>query len=88
MKHIRPKGDHGKQISSILIERQQEIGLLNSHHTQNSQTLHEGDIESNYSYDKSARVKESASLLQAYVEAEAKKGNMMYKKTGKMLLAV
>lgn len=88
MRHIKEKGGGNKQISSVLIERQPIIGMLNSHHTQNSQTLHEWDIESNYAYDKSARVKESASLLQAYVETQAKRGNTMYKKTGKMLLAV
>jgi len=31
-----------------LIERQKQVGELNSEYTQNSQTLHEGDIESNY----------------------------------------
>lgn len=88
MKHIKKKDGQDADISSVMIERQKTIGELNSHHTQNSQTLHEWDIESNYDYDKSKKVKESASLLQAYVESEANKGNTMYKKTGKMLFAV
>ncbi len=88
LRHAKSKTADWEEISSVLIERQASIGELNSHHTQNSQTLHEGDIESNYDFNKAERVSKAARLLQAYVENEEKKWNIMYKKYGKMLLAV
>jgi len=34
--------------SLALIEKESEIATINSHHTNNSQTLHFGDIETDY----------------------------------------
>jgi len=54
--------------SIALIEKEPEIAALNSHHTNNSQTLHFGDIETNYSLEKATEVKEAAELLAGYLE--------------------
>jgi len=46
-----------------LIEKNQEVALVNSHKTSNSQTLHFGDIETNYTLEKADKVKKAASLV-------------------------
>ena len=51
-----------------LIEKEDEIAAINSHHTNNSQTLHFGDIETNYTLEKAEDVKEGAELLAGYLE--------------------
>jgi len=43
-------------------------GLINSKPTHNSQTLHEGDIETNYNYEKAIAVKKKSSFTRTYVE--------------------
>lgn len=56
-------------IDSIaLIEKESEIAAINSHSTNNSQTLHFGDIETNYTLEKAEEVKEGAELLAGYLE--------------------
>jgi L-2-hydroxyglutarate oxidase LhgO len=56
-------------IDSIaLIEKESTIAAINSHHTNNSQTLHFGDIETNYTLEKATEVKEGAELLAGYLE--------------------
>ena len=54
--------------SIALIEKESEIAAINSHHTNNSQTLHFGDIETNYTLEKAEEVKEGAELLAGYLE--------------------
>ncbi|MBW4546614.1 MAG: FAD-dependent oxidoreductase [Symplocastrum torsivum CPER-KK1] len=50
-----------------LIEKQPEVALGNSHRTSNSQTLHFGDIETNYTLEKAQKVKGAASLVKNYL---------------------
>ena len=50
-----------------LIEKKTEVALGNSHRTSNSQTLHFGDIETNYTLEKAQKVKGAASLVKNYL---------------------
>ena len=50
-----------------LIEKNQEVALVNSHKTSNSQTLHFGDIETNYTLEKAQKVRKAASLVKNYI---------------------
>ena len=50
-----------------LIEKNADVALVNSKETSNSQTLHFGDIETNYSLEKATRVNRAASMVQNYV---------------------
>lgn len=55
-------------INSIaLIEKNSEVALVNSHKTSNSQTLHFGDIETNYTLEKAQKVKKAANLVKNYI---------------------
>jgi len=75
-------------IDSIaLIEKEPEIAAINSHHTNNSQTLHFGDIETNYTLEKAEKVKEGAELLAGYLENHDP-NREMHAKRSKMVLAV
>ncbi len=51
-----------------LIEKLPEIAALNSHGRNNSQTLHCGDIETNYTLEKALQVKASAQMLVNYAK--------------------
>src|SRR3989344_7705534 len=68
-----------------LIEKYGELALVNSHHTNNSQTLHFGDIETNYTLEKARKVKEAAEMVVAYLQ---KYGQGMFIKSYKMVLGV
>jgi len=75
-------------IDSIaLIEKESEIAAINSHHTNNSQTLHFGDIETNYTLEKAEEVKEGAELLAGYLE-HYDGDREMHAKRSKMVLGV
>ncbi|MDS0476424.1 FAD-dependent oxidoreductase [Natrinema sp. 1APR25-10V2] len=75
-------------IESIaLIEKEAEIAAINSHHTNNSQTLHFGDIETNYTLEKAEEVKEGAELLAGYLENHDP-DREMHAKRSKMVLGV
>ncbi|MGB3291409.1 MAG: FAD-dependent oxidoreductase [Phormidesmis sp.] len=50
-----------------LIEKNAEVALVNSKHTSNSQTLHFGDIETNYSLEKATKVNRAASMVKRYL---------------------
>jgi malate dehydrogenase (quinone) len=50
-----------------LIEKNQAVAWGNSHKTSNSQTLHFGDIETNYTLEKAQKVKRAASLVKNYL---------------------
>ncbi len=56
----------------VLIEKNQEVALVNSHKTSNSQTLHFGDIEKNYTLEKAHKVNRAASLVKNRVSARKK----------------
>ncbi|MFB6079316.1 MAG: FAD-dependent oxidoreductase [Halarchaeum sp.] len=73
--------------SVALIEKEDEIAAINSHHTNNSQTLHFGDIETNYTLEKAEEVKEGAELLAGYLENHDA-DREMHAKRSKMVLGV
>lgn len=66
----------------ILLERNNSFGAVNTNPRMNSQTLHAGDIETNYTFDKSKSVKEATDLLIVYLEKYAKHA---FKKHSKMV---
>ncbi|WP_248515803.1 FAD-dependent oxidoreductase [Salinarchaeum laminariae] len=73
--------------SVALIEKESEIAAINSHHTNNSQTLHFGDIETNYTLEKAEEVKEGAEMLAGYLE-DVDPERELHSKRSKMVLAV
>lgn len=50
----------------VLVEKYSALGQVNSHARNNSQTLHVGDIETNYSIDKVRQVKPAAMMVARY----------------------
>src|SRR5690606_7142346 len=50
------------------IERQRGAGLVNSNVSNNSQTLHEGGIETNYGLRAALRVREGAGLVKGFID--------------------
>ena len=75
-----------------LIEKYSDFGLVNSASYNNSQTLHFGDIETNYSIEKAGSVKRMADMVMKYVEKEKEKdeaeSKKLFSKFSKMVLAV
>ena len=74
-----------------LIEKYSDFGLVNSDFTKNSQTLHFGDIETNYSFEKAKSVKRMADMVMNYLENEKKSTDnqlKIFSKYSKMVLAV
>lgn len=51
-----------------IIEKYSQAAQVNSNTHNNSQTLHFGDIETNYSLEKASRVKKAADLIKNYIE--------------------
>jgi len=75
-------------IKSIgLIEKHSDFGMVASHSTQNSQTLHFGDIETNYSYEKASSVSKGASYVKNYLDTFGKE-DKIHSVFHKMVLAV
>jgi malate dehydrogenase (quinone) len=73
-----------------LLEKYSDFGLVNSASYNNSQTLHFGDIETNYSIEKARSVKWMADMVMKYVESEKASANSLkiFSKYSKMVLAV
>jgi len=73
-----------------LIEKYSDFGLVNSASYNNSQTLHFGDIETNYSIDKARSVKQMADMVMKYLESEKDPSSAkeLFSKYSKMVLAV
>lgn len=73
-----------------LIEKCSDFGLVNSASYNNSQTLHFGDIETNYSIEKARSVKQMADMVMKYLESEKGKSaeHKLFSKYSKMVLAV
>jgi malate dehydrogenase (quinone) len=73
-----------------LIEKYNDLGLVNSASHNNSQTLHFGDIETNYTLEKATSVKRMADMVMKYLEAEklAGRSHKLFSKYSKMVLAV
>lgn len=70
-----------------LIEKEADVALVNSQKTSNSQTLHFGDIETNYTLEKAERVNRGASLVKQYL-LNGDPERVVYSKYHKMVLAV
>ncbi|PSB20501.1 malate:quinone oxidoreductase [filamentous cyanobacterium CCP1] len=51
-----------------LVEKYSQVASVNSRATNNSQTIHCGDIETNYSLEKALKVRRSAEMLVRYAE--------------------
>ena len=62
-----------------LLEKCNEIAILNSHGRHNSQTLHCGDIETNYTLEKAIEVKASADMVVKYLAQHPQYQNIMFK---------
>ncbi|TKX30254.1 malate:quinone oxidoreductase [Campylobacter sp. MIT 12-5580] len=71
-----------------LLEKYNAPATLNSKATSNSQTIHCGDIETNYSAQKAAKVKPNADMVVKYALKEKEKGNLFVYSHQKMVLAV
>lgn len=70
-----------------LIEKESDVALVNSFTNSNSQTLHFGDIETNYSLAKAEKVNKGASLVKHYLLAQDTQSEI-YTKYHKMVLGV
>ena len=73
-----------------IIEKYKHYGTVNSSHLMNSQTLHFGDIETNYTIEKARTVKRSADMVKLYLETEKIKNPKakLFSKYSKMVIAV
>lgn len=71
--------------SILLIEKYKKIASVNSHYNYNSQTLHFGDIETNFTLEKSREVKQATSLLAGFANKYASDSLLL---SHKMVLAV
>lgn len=75
-------------ISNIaLFEKYSSIAMVNSHGLNNSQTLHCGDIETNYTLDKALQVQSSANMVLRYVQNLKNKEEIQFKYS-KMVIGV
>lgn len=72
--------------SVAMLEKYGSLAPLNSHARSNSQTLHCGDIETNYTLEKAKLVKQQANMIVHYAD-QVDKNDFLYKYP-KMILAV
>lgn len=73
----------------LLVERYDQLAQVNSRATNNSQTIHCGDIETNYSLEKAIRVKRTAEMIVHYAELlEPEVRDRCVFRTPKMVLGV
>lgn len=70
-----------------LLEKRDSIADLNSHGRNNSQTLHCGDIETNYSLEKAVQVKATAAMVVNYCQRVPERDSLIFKYP-KMVLGV
>ncbi len=70
-----------------LLEKRDSIADLNSHGRNNSQTLHCGDIETNYSLEKAVQVKATAAMVVNYCQQVPERDSLIFKYP-KMVLGV
>lgn len=72
-----------------LVERYDQLARVNSKATNNSQTIHCGDIETNYTLEKAVKVKRTAEMIVHYAELlEPAVRERCVFRTPKMVLAV
>ena len=65
--------------SVCLLEKYGEIATLNSNATANSQTIHCGDIETNYTLEKAKKVKITAKMVEKYCLQYGYENKIMFK---------
>jgi len=70
-----------------LIEKESDVALVNSYTNSNSQTLHFGDIETNYTLAKATKVNAGATLVKNYLLTQDREQEI-YTKYHKMVLGV
>lgn len=70
-----------------LVEKYDRLADVNSHGRNNSQTLHCGDIETNYTIEKAIQVKQTASMVLNYAQKQSNRDRLIYK-FSKMVLGV
>lgn len=73
--------------SVLLLEKYTSLASVNSHGRNNSQTLHCGDIETNYSIEKARQVQETANMVVNYALKQLNKDQLLFK-FPKMVLGV
>ena len=71
----------------VVIEKYDALAKVNSNGRNNSQTLHCGDIETNYDLDKASKVKRAAAMVTNYTATLADRDQIIFKYP-KMVLAV
>jgi malate dehydrogenase (quinone) len=72
-----------------LVERYDQLAQVNSRATNNSQTIHCGDIETNYSLEKARSVKRTAEMIGRYAELlDPEEASRCVFRTPKLVLAV
>jgi len=70
-----------------LIEKYKGVALVNSHGRNNSQTLHCGDIETNYTLEKAIQVQASAEMIVNYAQKVGQQDHIL-SRYSKMVLGV
>ena len=71
---------HYTDLKSVaLLEKYGQLSELNSNATANSQTIHCGDIETNYTLEKAAKVKETAKMVEKYCLQYGYEDKIMFK---------
>lgn len=73
--------------SVCLLEKYEDISTLNSNARANSQTMHCGDIETNYTLEKAKKVKKTALMVQKYCLQYKYENKIMFKHQ-KMAIAI
>ena len=71
----------------VLIEKYTALATVNSSGNNNSQTLHCGDIETNYTLEKAAKVKKAAEMIVNYTDTLSQYSHIIFKHS-KMVIAV
>lgn len=83
--HLLSRYTDVKRIA--LVDKCDGIAALNSHGRNNSQTLHCGDIETNYTLEKAVKVQDAARMVVRYAERLPSAAHILYKYS-KMVLGV
>ncbi|MCW8927187.1 MAG: FAD-dependent oxidoreductase, partial [Gammaproteobacteria bacterium] len=62
-----------------LLEKYPVLAQVNSHGRNNSQTLHCGDIETNYTLEKALQVQKTARMVERYAEAQPERERLLFR---------
>ncbi|AFJ03605.1 Malate:quinone oxidoreductase [Methylophaga frappieri] len=63
----------------VLVEKYDSVAKVNSHSRNNSQTIHCGDIETNYTLEKATKVKAAANMLIKFAASLPEAGRIIFK---------